>query len=235
MNGEKDMMVDLDVQELSRKTGLSVSQIQSNWSVAAERARRIGQAWNTDIIVGIIKDMLAIQESGNPYHRALNKIYLSNRDKFKSIDEVIHEARHGDLSEVVSGDVGETPENVIDGNDPKESDEEKKKKKEEALAKELGLSFSEEKDGPKDIDDDEKEGAEDDKKDDKKDEKEKKEESRLNEDYKYYLSELRKLLPINEYGAQLQVTSSNGKTKWMNLNRQLVTALMDIVDIIERG
>jgi hypothetical protein len=72
MNGEKDMMVDLDVQELSRKTGLSVSQIQSNWSVAAERARRIGQAWNTDIIVGIIKDMLAIQESGNPYHRALN-------------------------------------------------------------------------------------------------------------------------------------------------------------------
>ncbi len=51
----------------------------------------------------------------------------------------------------------------------------------------------------------------------------------------YYAKELSKLLPIDEYGVRIQLSSSNGQTKWIALNRESIKELNDFLNNIVLG
>jgi hypothetical protein len=53
------------------------------------------------------------------------------------------------------------------------------------------------------------------------------EKEKIEENYGYYLKELEQTLPIDEYGANFQLVSNNGKSKWISLNSDSLKALND--------
>ncbi len=53
----------------------------------------------------------------------------------------------------------------------------------------------------------------------------KKEEKDLKENFSYYRDEIKSILPEDEYGVQVQMSSTKGKTKWMNINKDFFKAL----------
>jgi hypothetical protein len=53
------------------------------------------------------------------------------------------------------------------------------------------------------------------------------EEEMIVENYDYYAGELKRLLPVNQYGIQIQLSSDTNKTKYLDLNRECIKALED--------
>jgi carbonic anhydrase len=56
----------------------------------------------------------------------------------------------------------------------------------------------------------------------------------MSEPYNYYNEQVKYLLPIDEYGVQIKMTSTKGGTKWMPLNDESFKAVTDVL-IILRG
>lgn len=44
----------------------------------------------------------------------------------------------------------------------------------------------------------------------------------------YATRQIERLFPIDEYGVRIQLTSDNGKTNWMNLNKELFEAIQSL-------
>lgn len=53
----------------------------------------------------------------------------------------------------------------------------------------------------------------------------KKDNSKIQENFKYYRDQIKSILPEDEYGVRVQMQSSRGSTKWMNLNKDFFEAL----------
>lgn len=47
----------------------------------------------------------------------------------------------------------------------------------------------------------------------------------LNEDYMYYRNEIKSILPEDQYGTKVKFQTTNGETKWMNVNEDFFDAL----------
>ena len=51
---------------------------------------------------------------------------------------------------------------------------------------------------------------------------------------RYYDSELKSLLPIDEYGISFQMRSGGKSTKWITFNRDSLTALENFINYIKQ-
>lgn len=49
----------------------------------------------------------------------------------------------------------------------------------------------------------------------------------------YYLRELKKILPIDKYGATIVISSTSGKTKHLSLNRSFIKAFNSFIKSID--
>jgi hypothetical protein len=50
----------------------------------------------------------------------------------------------------------------------------------------------------------------------------------------YYDSELKQLLPIDEYGISFQMKAGNKSTKWITLNRESIISLENFLNYIKQ-
>jgi hypothetical protein len=81
------------IKSFAKKTGKSVSEIEKKWQEAKKIAASMGKKEEYDYIVGILKNILGINES-------ITDIFLKSGKNFKEFYE-----------EITSSDLGELPEN----------------------------------------------------------------------------------------------------------------------------